>query len=277
MNILHRSCPECGKDNRDQTPGPYSRDGWQVKACSHCGFVYLENCPQYEDLSVNFAWEKTSEEEKHYRKKREPRKQFVSDAFKRFRQHYLKRDKLFDLIGRYFKPGNVLDIGCASGGILCRLGTDFTPYGVEISEQLATEARHAVQPRGGDVMHADAVTGVSRFDDNFFSGIIMSAFLEHEMNPGKLLQKSFDVSAPGGMVIIKVPNYGSLNRKVRGPRWCGFRYPDHVNYFTPASLKKMCRASGFDIRQFGFPDKHPVSDNMWIVLTKNMGSPSPHS
>jgi hypothetical protein len=67
--------------------------------------------------------------------------------------------------------------------------------------------------------------------------------------------------------VIKVPNYGSLNRIVMGRRWCGFRYPDHLNYFTPATLRRMAAKAGLDAH-FGATGKLPTSDNMWAVLTK---------
>jgi len=71
----------------------------------------------------------------------------------------------------------------------------------------------------------------------------------------------------GGVCVIKVPNYASWNRIVRGKKWCGFRYPEHVNYFTPDSLGKMADASGLRAVQT-FMDVLPISDNMWAVLIK---------
>ena len=56
--------------------------------------------------------------------------------------------------------------------------------------------------------------------------------------------------ASGGAAIIKVPNYASLNRHVMGRRWCGFRWPDHVNYFTPASLERLVRQAGLEVARF---------------------------
>ena len=62
---------------------------------------------------------------------------------------------------------------------------------------------------------------------------------------------------------------GRLNRIFRGKKWCGFRLPDHVNYFTPTSLVGMSKAIGFHIAQFEWRDKLPTSDNMWIVIQKH--------
>ena len=73
------------------------------------------------------------------------------------------------------------------------------------------------------------------------------------------------VIAPDGVLIIKVPNYGSVNRRVFGRRWCGFRFPDHMNYFTPESLVRLCAECGLGVRAFSWLDRLPTSDNMWLV------------
>jgi hypothetical protein len=52
-----------------------------------------------------------------------------------------------------------------------------------------------------------------------------------------------------------------------GPRWCGFRHPDHLNYFTPLTLGRMAAKAGFRI-SFGLTGRLPTSDNMWALLTK---------
>ena len=73
---------------------------------------------------------------------------------------------------------------------------------------------------------------------------------------------------PDGVAIIKVPNFSSINRRVMGSRWCGFRFPGHVNYFTPASLRSMVEDAGLSAVGVGFFDRFPLSDNMWMVVRK---------
>jgi hypothetical protein len=52
---------------------------------------------------------------------------------------------------------------------------------------------------------------------------------------------------------------------IRGA-WCGFRWSDHVNYFTPATLTLMASAAGFAVSRMGFLDRQPLSDSMYSVL-----------
>ena len=93
----------------------------------------------------------------------------------------------------------------------------------------------------------------------------MHAFLEHEMHPLETLRAAARVLRPDGRLILKMPNYASINRRVRGARWCGFRFPDHVNYFTPASLRAMVQAAGLRVVRMHVSDRLPTSDNMWLV------------
>jgi hypothetical protein len=77
------------------------------------------------------------------------------------------------------------------------------------------------------------------------------------------------VLRPDGRLILKMPNYASVNRRVRGARWCGYRFPDHVNYFTPASLQAMVRAAGLEVVRMRAVDRLPTSDNMWLVAGRS--------
>jgi hypothetical protein len=65
-----------------------------------------------------------------------------------------------------------------------------------------------------------------------------------------------------------VPNFGSVNRLVTGPKWCGFRHPDHVNYFTVASLRRMAAESGMSLRLLN-PIRLPLDDNINGVLQRH--------
>jgi hypothetical protein len=68
--------------------------------------------------------------------------------------------------------------------------------------------------------------------------------------------------------VVKVPNWACINRSVRGERWCGFRWPYHVNYFTPDTLREMAARAGLVVSRMSRIDVSPLSDNMYAVLMK---------
>lgn len=259
--IVERVCPQC-ESAAFEASDAYSKDEWSVGSCGNCGFVYLRNVPIYDRMIDEFAWEKTIVQETDRRFSERPVSAGVSHVFRRIRRPF--RASEYKLFAGLFKPGPVLDVGCGDNQ---RIPDAFTPYGVELSRVLCERANDQMSPRGGHAVHAPAVEGVEEFEDKFFSGIILRSFLEHEWQPKLLLERAHRVLRDDGGIFIRVPNFGSFNRTVRGAQWCGFRYPDHVNYFTADSLRKMARDCGFDMRLLN-PVKLSIDDNIKAVLTK---------
>ena len=118
-----------------------------------------------------------------------------------------------------------------------------------------------------------AIEGLASIPDDSVSGVVMRSFLEHEARPATLLREVARTLNGQGCSIIKVPNYASLNRRVMGSRWCGFRFPGHVNYFTPKSLRNMVEGAGLRVVDFGWLDHFALSDNMWLVARSVPSAP----
>ncbi len=247
-------------------------------ACCSCGFIYLNNPPEYEALEQDFAFEKTFEVESARRVEAEPMFSALSKFMIFLKKHLLNRDKPLYLLSKYAKSGDqVLDVGCGGGRKLAvaaeRLqqekGISIVPIGVDISVASAQQANAYLAPLGGKCIQNNAIGGLQSLPESSVDCVQMRAFLEHETNPAGLLSEAFRVLKPGGVTIIKVPNFGCINRRVRQGRWCGFRYPDHVNYFTPASLRGLLVQSGFRIRRMNWLDRFPLNDNMYVVAIKD--------
>lgn len=260
---VHRVCPLCRHDNANGQK-LYPDITWGLTDCAECGFVYLETVPDYEDLTETIGWEQSWRDEKTRRQAQEPvlhSLQVGSQVVRRM----AKRDKLTRLIRKFIGRGRMLDVGCGVGHRAHRWPEAIVPYGIDIEAEAVAVADKLFRARGGYAICASAVAGLAKFEDDFFDGALMRAYLEHESSPlevlGALRRKRKDESA----VIIKVPNYGCLNRRVRGRKWCGYRFPDHVNYFTPESLTRLLDIAGYSVMRFNVLDRFPTSDNMWLV------------
>lgn len=270
FDLIHRNCPLCAHDNRTTPASAYGEDRWPLKACVRCGFVYLETSPDYAALSGEFAWDNTFHSW-HAERSRSPQQAMLSQmgrGVRRGARIFFKRRRMDELMVQYAAPGNILDVGCGKGSQLRRLPEAYVPFGIEISPGQAACARELLQARGGDVIVGPGAEALMQLPERFFSGVMMRSYLEHEAEPRRALQGAARVLAPRGIVIIKVPNYGCLNRWIFGRRWCGFRFPDHVNYFTPQTLRRLCEEVGLVVSQFGIRDRLPTGDNMWLVATK---------
>ena len=263
-----RSCPICGRDNQPQPLLAYSLPPWELKRCLGCGLVHLVNPPAYASLEDEFAWENTWAKEDEKRRLRNPALYHLGRGLQAIPRRLFRRDKLGAWIRRFVAPGPVLDVGCGGGVVLAALPAHFIPFGIEVSKRLAQVAQSRFAPRGGRVLQGDALSVMQQFAAESFSGVIMSSYLEHEVDPRRALVSARALMRPQARLIVKVPNFGSWNRLVRRTRWCGFRYPDHVNYFTPPLLARLLRESGFRIVRFGLADCFPTSDNMWAVAER---------
>lgn len=263
--LLHRVCPLCDYDNNAEEV-LIRNFSWNLKKCAQCGFVYIEDVPLYEALQESFSWQQSWRREKERRQQEEKALHKVQDILRSTIKKF-KRDKLTDFVHGYIKKGNVLYVGCGVGHRVKHWSTEIIPFGIEIEPEAAAKSDVLFSKRGGRVVCAPGLDGVDEFDDGFFEGVVMYAYLEHESKPVEVLKKTKDKMKQMAKLIIKVPNYGCINRRFRGMKWCGYRFPDHVNYFTPDTLQKVLNAAGYDIEKFGFLDHLPTSDNMWMVTS----------
>ena len=282
---MKRVCPLLERETRthrlDVAPAP-----WIVRECEETGLVFLENPPGYDSLKQDYAWEVTYEKQAASRQAQEPVLQAMSQATKRFRRQVMKRHKVADMataiVGAATSPViNLVDIGCGEGDLLgivmARLDPErrarCRPHGVEISNELARRSQANLQPFGGRCVHAAALQGLASFEADFFDLVVMSSFLEHEIQPLPVLREARHALRPGGRVLIKVPNYDCWNRRLRGRRWPGYRWPDHVNYFTPRTLRAIAEAAGLTVERMSWLDRFPTSDSLYAVLRKPAAEP----
>jgi len=263
---LERRCPLCGGDFYCLTP--YGNEIWPVANCRLCGFAYLPFVPDSSHLADVLAWERTSAAETLRKRQKHPFSKEISNRYQRLRKNFFKRHKLKRLLKLYVNGGHLLDVGCAGGNFLADLPESFIPYGIEVSQKLAEKAANKMEKRQGRIFQGLAVSCMIEMSAGALDCIIMSAFLEHESQPQELLSEAYRILKPGGLVIIKVPNYASILRRLQKMDWCGFRLPDHVNYFTPKTLRIMCEMNKFKVKKFNVFDYFPFSDNMWMVLEK---------
>jgi hypothetical protein len=103
--------------------------------------------------------------------------------------------------------------------------------------------------------------------------VVLSCILEHEIEPLPLLRRCRERLTLDGRIVVKVPNYACAGRRLRGTRWCGYRWPDHVNYFTPQTLTAMARAAGLRVVRMNAFDRWPLSDSLYAVLGRDPAAP----
>ncbi len=273
-----RVCPLLEQES-DTVPLADAPSPWDLRQCVETGFVYLANPPAQEQFREEFAWEVTHARESMERRQREPLVHAVSHAVKQFRYRVLRRDKMAAVVGDLLRDARgrrlrLVDIGCAAGDLLDRVvarvqptvAERIEPIGIEISTHLASRADAALRRRGGRCIHGTGIDGLRELPTGSVDVVVLSCVLEHEISPLPLLRACRERLAAAGRIVVKVPNYDCVSRRLRGSRWCGYRWPDHVNYFTPRTLAEMASRAGLGVVRMDLTDRWPLSDSLYAIL-----------
>ena len=261
---IHRDCPACGGASAKAAPVRYEHPDWPMRRCADCDLVYLEWVPHYGALYDEIAWTKQHKKEEERRLKAMPILARL-DMATRWRLGIFGDATPYGGLNAWAKPGPVLDVGCSTGKGFAGLKPDRIPHGIEIDAKAAEIAAQAFEPRGGKLIHADGISGLKQLPAKHFTGVTLWSYLEHEAQPRAALEETRRVLRDDGIALVKVPNFNCVNRMVLGRNWPGFRHPDHVQYFTPATLGAMARRAGFAVK-FRLYGRIPTNDNMYAIL-----------
>jgi SAM-dependent methyltransferase len=263
-HLLDRACPLCSAPSARAVLTLYGSAEWPIVTCGECGLVHVGRTPVQAEFEDERAWEKSFVRETQ-RRARDHGVLFTIDRLTRARFKLAFRRRPKAIIARLARPGPVLDLGCGDGNSLNPPPAGYIPFGIEVSKGLAATADAAFRAFGGKCIQGPAAEGLATFPPKYFTAAIMLGYLEHEFHPLAILRRVRQLLTHEAVVIVKMPNYASVNRRVTGRRWCGFRLPDHVNYYTPRTLVDLATRAGFSVN-FGLLGRHPFSDNMWAVL-----------
>jgi SAM-dependent methyltransferase len=164
---------------------------------------------------------------------------FVSQAPQRERTFA----RCLDRIEKHAPPPGrrVLDVGAAGGSFLAEARKrGYEPFGCEPSEWMC---RFASEHYGLDVQPG-TLDDVKR-EDGSLDLLTMWDVLEHTTDPLAVLQKAHRLLAPGGVLALTVPDYGSWAARAMGKRWV-FLLTVHLYYFTRKTLPALLRRAGFE-------------------------------
>src|SRR5262249_10556053 len=78
-----------------------------------------------------------------------------------------------------------------------------------------------------------------------FDIITMWQSLEHVHAPLEVLREAYRLLAPGGRLVVAVPNIESLPFRWFGNAWYGLDLPRHLRRFAPCTVRLMLERAGF--------------------------------
>ncbi len=244
--MKHRSsCPLC--NSREFTPFLVGQDietlqpgDFTIGRCVDCGFCYLSNIPDGDEIDRFYPHEYGA-----YNISMNVGIRLYSKLLGVFLNHGMTT--YFDIpILRPFGNRKMLDIGCGSGYLLKaykEAGWDIS--GVDFSDLMVGKANAMLG--GAYCVKGNAERPI--FSSQGFDLITVSQVLEHLENPLEALLNWRNLLRNDGKIIVAVPNFMSLNRKLFGKWWYGgLSLPRHFNHFSVGTLSHILEKSGFYIQ-----------------------------
>ena len=107
------------------------------------------------------------------------------------------------------KCRTVLDLGCGSGGTLCRfIEEGFDPVGVDFSQGMVDAAKAVLAEQGFEpsIVHRGDLEDRQTLPRNQFDAVVAAGVFPHNLNDDAAYRNLYDLLAPEGVAMIEYRN-----------------------------------------------------------------------
>ena len=147
--------------------------------------------------------------------------------------------------------GELLEIGCAYGYFLEVAKRKYNVHGLEICEEAVIDCNS----RGLREVRQGAVSDETLRAFPMVDVLVLLDVIEHLPHPDKALEEAVKKLLPGGKLLITTGDFSSLCSKITGRNWRLMTPPQHLWYFTPASIEALGKKLDLEVIHVDHPFK----------------------
>jgi SAM-dependent methyltransferase len=229
-------CPACSRPTQHRAL--YAKNGREILQCAECGLGRAQQMGFDPSTYYN---------EDYFSGGRADGYADYCNAEPIIRREF---SQTVSFIRRFRDGGRLLDVGCAYGFLLEEAKGFYDVCGIEIVEDAAAACR----ARGLRVL-----TGVADeahlAELGMMDVIVLLDVIEHLPDPAATLKLCAHKLNPGGIIVITTGDFASLYARIAGPHWRLMTPPQHLWFFTPASLRGLAGALGLAVATCDHPWK----------------------
>jgi len=222
-NSILVECPWC---HSSSTTLRYHLVGGNIYTCTFCGIGFVHPLPSKEALSEYYNDDYHFSLEKYL------------PAYRR--RAYRKFNELCKRVEQKIKPGRLLEIGSSYGFFLdVARSRGWEIMGIELDAQACSFCQK--------VMDLKVYCGtLEQFTtEKQFDMICMWHTLEHDSDCFITLRRVKDLLVENGLLVLTLPNVGSLASRFNGRHWEWAIPPAHIFYFNPGAIRQVLSDLGF--------------------------------
>lgn len=214
----------CGARERDTL---FVKNGWAFARCRGCAHVALDPLPSREALTAHHE------------------ASYTGGAYAAFVAAEPVRAAIAQrrvaTVASFAPPGPWLDVGASTGAFVAAArAAGHDAEGIELSEAAVARAVARNLP-----VRCAAVE--SFVPSRAYALVTAFDLIEHLPDPTDFVAHVARWLTPGGRLALTLPNAASVTARLLGRHWFYYVAPDHVHYFTPATLRRCLARAGFEI------------------------------
>jgi SAM-dependent methyltransferase len=227
-----------------------------LTGCARCGFMFENPRPGQAELGRYYGLQA-----------RKPR------SFANLDKPYAALlDFQTGFIRKRWRPAGrqrILDIGSAEGFFLKRLAAECeaSPLleGIEPSSVYADAARELMPDA---VMH-EQLLETTKLDEQSYDLITLRHVLEHLLEPLEAIKHARRLLKPTGLLHIEVPDVTDMPASITP-----FLNHEHINYFTPATLRLALEFGGFRVLEHEWGNDNPPGSGFAYPIQRVLAEPA---